>query len=287
MRKEPPLYFVQNKRLHRDHLLGLRGFGLILYGTLPSTLAAVGALRPPELLAPGAYLAVPFLFVALFPLTILFLLVRQRMSTWYELDAGLGVRSTVVTMMILLSASAVTGSTAILKGRYSILPMSEWLSVATWVRPLAECVLLAVAFLVGTSTLFLIGVKDSGGLPALPSASRIEELAKMREEIGSMLADKIWEASSGVDSVSEHLAAAKKHVSNLVQYPCRTATPQSLMMTQLQSDMSMLGDALGDIQSVPQKWDTYFSTNLSVERNHIEQARKIAITRIASLAGYV
>lgn len=279
-------YLREMPLLRWDYSLGLRGWGLLLYGALPATLAAVGVLRPPELKPLTTNLLFPIIVVSLPPLVTLWLLVRQRLRAWYLTSARLSLRSLVVTALILLLSSAITGETYILKGRYSYLPLRLWLHVDEWVLPVCESLLLAVAFLVGSSTLLLVAVKEDAGLPALPSKRWAENVACLRQEVGLALSSaNDWNHSGGVNSqtILAHVTSATEALSQLFRERPPLAPGIKQLLNRLKEDLGLLTEAVEDVNTINANWVNYFSESTPVGLNPAESERRNAIERLASL----
>ena len=177
-------YLHSNRRLRYDYQLGLRGWGLVIYGVLPASLATLGA-RVPILPGESRELVFALAVLGVAPLAVLYLLIRQRLAHWYLSPDYLGSRSAVTTALIFLLSSAVCGAAGLANGEYVILPARQWLSLGPdgpW-PAIGKSSLLGLVVLVGSSTLFLIAVKDVGGLPALPSKQFVERLRSLRDAL--------------------------------------------------------------------------------------------------------
>src|ERR1051326_7285094 len=190
-------YFATNRWLKLDYLLGLRAFGLIVYGALPASLGALGAFKTPDQSVLdskiGVSAIIPISVVALIPVVLTFALVRQRLANWYLLPVYLNVRAVVITVGIILISSVVVFATGFLVGTYQLIPVSTWknLSVLEKLRPALECLLLSFAYLVGSSTLFLTVVKEDGSLPLLPAKQEVDDLRSLRASLKEALTNPL------------------------------------------------------------------------------------------------
>src|SRR5438552_16300139 len=89
-----------------DQLLGLRSWGLILYGALPASLSLLGIL---DVKVGSLDKLLPILLVSLLPLSLTFLLIRARQRDWYLTTDYLNLRSSITTFLIVVSATLISG----------------------------------------------------------------------------------------------------------------------------------------------------------------------------------
>jgi hypothetical protein len=183
---------LQNNRwLAWDYRLGFRGAGLIVYGTLPASLAALGAIKADlDKLKPiGGFPLLLFAIVAAAPLLLTFVLVRQRLRNWYLLSDWLWLRSTVITVGIVAASSAVCLAIGVLTGKYHLIGWDTWLArpLAGKLKPFMESLLLSFAYLVGSSTLFLTVIKEDGSLPLLPGKTETDSVNALRQRLNLVL----------------------------------------------------------------------------------------------------
>jgi hypothetical protein len=172
-----------------DHLLGLRAFGLVVYGALPASLGALGAFKPPDQTTLGGKIglaALPYIFiVALIPVVLTYFLVRQRLANWYLLRDYLSIRATAITVAIIAISCFVCAANGLLVGTFKRVPINRWWALPfhdkAW--PIGVCLLLSFAYLVGSSTLFLTVVKEDGNLPLLPNKTEVDNVASLRGKL--------------------------------------------------------------------------------------------------------
>jgi hypothetical protein len=168
-----------------DYRLGLRGAGLIVYGALPASLSALGAVKIEQKL-PLSVQSIPFIaVVALAPIVLTFMLTKQRMAAWYVLNDYVVLRSILNTFGIVVASTAVCLATRALTKPDSGAALCEWLRwpLAKEANTLGHALLLSLAFLVGSSTLFLTVIKEDGGLPLLPSKDRLAMESGLRKSL--------------------------------------------------------------------------------------------------------
>ena len=146
-------YFDDISGLKRSYSLGRRGWGLVLYGDLPASLVCLGVIKVPALTPEADLLSITSLSliaIAAIPLTISFLLVRQRMAAWYLLADRLTSRTILVWAAIAVCSAIVTWGAVYVKAK-----------AKQGQEPcFTEVALTTVAILVGSSTLFLTAVKE-------------------------------------------------------------------------------------------------------------------------------
>lgn len=181
-----------------DLVFGLRGWGLILYGVLPANLALLGVLEVK--LAKIADL-IPFLLpVVLLPMLTTFLLIRNRHKDWYLTTRFLNTRSLIVTLVILLLASLISGVSGIIHGQY-VVSLSEF-GTKGHLATIAESFLMAVGSLVLTSTLFLTILTKDSDFPGLPSTDFVKLVKTIRESLKQLQVSGVWLQFSGLDAMT-------------------------------------------------------------------------------------
>jgi hypothetical protein len=267
-------------------MLGLRAWGLILYGTLPASLAGVGVIKFPELKAARAELLVPLLAIALLPIVVLYLLIRQRLSAFYLLSEGLWVRSSLVTVGIVLLSSLVSGAAGVVRGQYELIAPSTFfqLDVRTSWRPIVEAFLMGSVMLVGSTTLFLTAVKEAGGLPALPSAEFVKDIGELRVALWAIQRHAIWTDPKQADSkaLSDHVVTARQASARLaVMSPLRSGRRH--VYTQLQGDLQAFEAARQQAANVPVKWTELFAAEDPRGINEADRARRAAARTLKAL----
>src|SRR5262249_51002560 len=176
-----------NRPLRWDPRLGLRGSGLIVYGALPASLSALGVVKVPEQAnLPLSGSSIPFIaVVALAPLVLTFVLTRQRMAAWYVLSDHLILRAVLNTLGIVVASTAVCLAARALTKPDTGAALSQWLGLglAKQANTVGHALLLSLAFLVGSSTLFLTVIKEDSGLPLLPKKDRLAAETELRKHL--------------------------------------------------------------------------------------------------------
>lgn len=263
-----------NRLLYLDYLLGLRGYGLIIYGALPASLGALGAFKAPDqaVLSSKIGLAVlPFICcVALIPVVLTFVLVRQRLANWYLLPTFLNARAAVITIAIIIVSSLVCGANGLLVGNYRFLSLAAWsaLSFGAKVRPVAECLLLSFAYLVGTNTLFLTVVKEDGNLPLLPGKQEVEDVCALRGHLveieKSDVQSKQPAQDEGEDKLAARVAALTKAIDEAATVLLKvakgyTGLGRERLYEELSTELNDLKAAALDVQQTRLNWRYFWA----------------------------
>lgn len=182
-----------------DQVLGLRSWGLILYGALPSSLSLWGLpeIKVESVQVKSATILVIALLISLLPVWVTFLLVRAREKRWYFTTDYLRIRSCITTLLIMITATLIAGGAGIVKGKYTF-------SLHTLIHPdfsaILESFLFGMASLVLSSTLFATVLTKDADLPGLPSSDFVTALGKIRRQLIAIRLNPIWqEFSDSID----------------------------------------------------------------------------------------
>jgi hypothetical protein len=179
-----------------DQMLGLRSWGLILYGALPACLSLLGFI---EVKVGEIGRSLWILLIGCVPLVVTFLLVRAREREWYFTEDYLTVRSAVTTALILLCATAIAGVAGIIRGKYVFSFPSDG------GQALAECFLFGIASLVLSSTLFATVLTKGTDLPGLPSSGFVGAISRIRQQVIGIQQSFIWKKYEADDNKFEEL----------------------------------------------------------------------------------
>jgi uncharacterized membrane protein len=149
-----------------DKYLGLRVWGLIIYGVLPSNLAFLGVIdvqigdtNPLLLLPAGTPL-----------LALLFMLLKTRLRETYLTLDGLVTRSFVQMILIVVVATLICFASQVPKP----IPIQQ-----KW----ASALLLAIVSLVASSSLFMTAMIKKARLPGLPDPGFVEKINEAKREL--------------------------------------------------------------------------------------------------------
>jgi len=247
-----------------DNILGLRAWGLILYGVLPSNLAVLGIVDIKIADTKYQLLLAPLLFASFLPVCITFLLVRNRHREWYLTDDYLNIRSAITTAVILVCAALVFGASGIIRGRYILTVSGDYLV------GVAESLIFAVASLVVTSTLFIGLLTKGGDLPGLPSSSVTSLIGSIRGKLRQIQASPIWNGFDPaadvrvVESTKKTAEELKDVLAGTGVYPGHELVKKSL--GQLSGSVACFIRAADEIRADgvspilrKQRWEKYFA----------------------------
>ncbi|HEY2961741.1 MAG TPA: hypothetical protein VGJ37_04960 [Pyrinomonadaceae bacterium] len=171
-----------------DQMLGLRAWGLILYGALPASLSLLGVV---EVKVAQINKVVPMLAVSILPLIVTFLLVRARQKEWYFTTDYLNLRSTITTLLIVITATLIAGASGIIREKYHFSPLD--LRNQNQLAAYAESFLFGMASLVISSSIFATILTKGADLPGLPASGFITSIAKMRQQLIAIQNSSIWQ----------------------------------------------------------------------------------------------
>lgn len=252
---------LKNNAPQLDLIFGLRAWGMILYGALPANLALLGIL---EVKVESVGKILPFLLpVTLLPLLITFLLIRSRHKDWYLTTQLLNTRSIIVTLLITICATLISGASGIIQGKY-VLSLSQFGSHAHLIS-IAESFLLGIGSLVLTSTLFLALLTKDGNLPGLPSSEFVKSLADVRVRLKQLRSYSIWQHHTGFDAdeLIKQAKELKESLDKIMNYPDHHLAKMSL--EPIRMGLTCFSKAVTDIKNDGNKqsklisWTKYFS----------------------------
>jgi hypothetical protein len=272
-----------------DYLFGLRAFGLVIYGALPASLGALGAFKPPDQTTLSSKIgleALPYIIVvALIPVVLTFVLVRQRLANWYLLRDYLWVRAVAITTAIIAVSSLVCAGNGLLVGSFKWVPITVWWASPLYDKawPIGVCLLLSFAYLVGSSTLFLTVVKEDGNLPLLPSKDEVDNVAALRESLRDI-------ASSEIQSVPKPREAELHDLATALIKAIGTASEivielqkgflgigREKFYADLSSNLSNLKAAATDVRKSSLTWENYWDPEFGgkLNQNQLERRKSI------------
>jgi hypothetical protein len=285
-----------NRPLFWDHWLGLRGSGLIVYGALPASLGAVGVLKVPEQAAalPLSANAIPFIaLVALAPVVLTYVLTRQRMVAWYVLRDFLGLRAVLNTLGIVVASTAVCLAVRVLAKPDIGAALSQWLGLglAKQANTVGHALLLSLAFLVGSSTLFLTVIKEDSGLPLLPKKDRLAAETELRKSlVETVAAARHWPTGAvgnttlaqRSDELNGHIVEAEAATARLRRLG--TGLGRQRFYHQLVQELDALRRAVADVRGSPAAHDKYWAATAPDDLNLAETELRILVRRHAELS---
>lgn len=176
-----------------DKIFGIRAFGLIFYGVLPSILFLIGVLEVKIYHineSAQIFIIVPILLITIF----IVLLIKNRLKGFYLTTDFLNIRSIMITTITLLISTVIFGISGVLQDKYVFVIPHNWNKCMNILKsePNFEPFLLAVASLLIASTLFFTVVTKEVNLPALPPVKFVKLITEVRDNIKLLKNNPIW-----------------------------------------------------------------------------------------------
>lgn len=189
-----------NNIIFLDKIFGIRAFGLIFYGVLPSILFLIGVLEVK--IYNTIESAQFFIIIAIIPIAIfIFSLIRNRLKGFYLTTDFLNIRSFMITVITLLISTVIFGLSGVLQGKYVfVIPnnLNECMDLLKS-GPNFEPLLLAIASLLIASTLFFTVVTKEVNLPALPPVKFVKLIIEVQDNMKLLKSDLIWKEYVSMD----------------------------------------------------------------------------------------
>ena len=182
-----------NNIIFLDKIFGIRAFGLIFYGVLPSILFLIGVLEVKIyniIESAQFFIIIPIIPIAIF----IFSLIRNRLKGFYLTTDFLNIRSFMITVITLLISTVIFGLSGVLQGKYVfVIPnnLNEGMDLLKS-GPNFEPFLLAIASLLIASTLFFTVVTKEVNLPALPPVKFVKLIMEVQDNMKLLESDPIW-----------------------------------------------------------------------------------------------
>lgn len=175
---------TNSKNMHKKLLLQfdyytgfIRGWGLILYSTLPASLAILGVL---EINIEAIEFRIEYLFISLIPVIVLYLLILKRYHSWFIERRHLHIRTSITLAIIISLTTALCGLSLVVKDNYSFILGKNGL------EGLILSFLMAISSLVISSALFMIILTKETDLPGLPNVKIIDLIGEIKLKIKSI-----------------------------------------------------------------------------------------------------
>ena len=178
-----------------DKIFGIRAFGLIFYGVLPSILFLIGILEVKVYnINESAHFLIIILIFLIIILIFIFSLIRNRLKGFYLTTDYLNHRSFMITAITLSISTAIFGLSGVLQGKYVFVIPHNWNDGMDLLKsePNFEPILLAVASLLVASTVFLTIVTKEVDLPALPPSKFIKLISDIQSDMKLLQNNPIW-----------------------------------------------------------------------------------------------
>jgi hypothetical protein len=182
-----------NNIIFLDKIFGIRAFGLIFYGVLPSILFLIGVLEVKIYNINESaqfFIMIPIILITIF----IFSLIRNRLKGFYLTTDFLNIRSFMITVITLLISTVIFGLSGALQGKYVFVIPHNWNESMDFLKsePNFEPFLLAVASLLIASTLFFTVVTKEVNLPVLPPVKFVKLITEVQDNMKLMKNYHIW-----------------------------------------------------------------------------------------------
>ena len=248
-----------------DEVVGLRSWGLIIYGILPANLAFLGPLTAKIESDNPAWL-----LTSLVPIVLIFMLIRARQQVWYLTNRYLNTRSGIITLMIVILSTVVCGASLVLKEPNALQfgQNFEWIIFQKFAT---KAFLLAVASFVVSSTLFMASMTKTVDLPGLPSSQCVVVLDNIRIALRAIQSSSIWQESpsaseltklkSTAEEMAKRLETAQTFTGNILAK--RSILPMNMQVRSLIDKVDDLMQA-GSEAAKNTTWKIYFAPETSL-----------------------
>lgn len=242
-----------------DKYLGLRAWGLILYGILPSNLAFIGMLDV-ELPDTSKLSPILILMASVIPLIFVFSLVSYQNKKWYLTEEKIYSRSFTITFLIVLFSTLIIGISGVIQNKY-------FLCIPAWDfrinKASAECFLSAISCLVISSSIFILALTQNADFPLLPSVSFAESIDEINRNIRDIQNHEIWKNYVVFDPfLIDLIIAAETKINNIIVSKGNSLA--KIVLTNVYEDLGYLNKTLERIwrckseESQRDLWEIYF-----------------------------
>jgi hypothetical protein len=270
-------YLDGESGLKADYCLGLRAWGLILYASLPASLAAlgVGKLNQLEVASSEPLVIVAAVLVTSIPTLVILLLIYQRLESWYLADDFAWLRCSSVTLIVVVAAGVLTGAA----------------QVFTDGPPAQGQVKHAVAnaFLVGSltlslsSALFLTAIRSDSGLPLMPTRNFTSDIEQVRSVLHEIARSGFWKKNPGaIAELGADIEKAKDTLDSLVRQ-MRPGSPQATLYARLIADLDALDYARVQAEEAPTRFSDFLDPNPILSNE--DQAHRSGVDRLRQAMG--
>ncbi len=274
-------------KLTFDYSTGYRGRGLVLYCALPANFALLGVLK----LESAALDAISLLWcipISILPLLLAYMLIRNRLGSWY-VSSWLGTRRSLVLVVIsLLVAMLICGSAGLIRGSYQ-LGMPSFQDPSFW-HAIAESYLLAVLALAASGSIFSSSLVKGVSLPGLPSEQFVALVREFSTFTGKLNSSLIYSEYS-VDAAKRLLEEGRELCSSIENLPPQSRPLPIGLVDVMLSDVAEFISALEDITCVEDEgaqiraWRPYFldTGELNDDERDIRNNNMVSAEAVARL----
>jgi hypothetical protein len=263
--------------LKADYCLGMRAWGLILYASLPASLAAlgVGKLNQLEVASSEPLVTLAAILVTSIPILVILLLIRQRLESWYLADDFAWLRCSSVTLIVVVAAGVLTGAA----------------QVFTDGPPVRGQVMHAIAnaFLVGaltlslSSALFLTAIRSDSGLPLMPTKAFTSDIEQVRAILHEIARSGYWKKNpAAIGELGADIGRAKDTLDSLVRQ-MRPGSPQEKLYARLIADLDALDYARTQAEEAPTRFSDFLDPSPILSNE--DQAHRSGVDRLRHAIG--
>jgi len=241
-----------------DEFLGLRGWGLVLYGVLPANLAFFGILNTklPNL---DKISVIFVLGASIIPLFFIFMLISNQNKKWYLTKDKYGIRSLSITFLIFFLSTLIIGISGIIQGKYFLCLSLNSETIGTSL----ECLFSAISSLVISSSFFIIALTKNENYPLLPSISFTKSMRKIERNYRKIKSEEVWSKFTPIDdSFIKMVKDTENEINNIIISKGNSLAKISLEekckdLRKLEETLEMIqNDINEDLKKI--HWDIYF-----------------------------
>ena len=270
-------YLDRESGSRADYTFGLRAWGLVLYASMPASLAAlgVGKLQAIERHSTDPAVTVAAVVVASIPMVVILLLIHQRLESWYLARDRAVMRSLSVTFVVFVAAGVLTGAAQV----FTDGPPAR----AEVPRAIANAFLVGALTLSLSSALFLTAIKSDSGLPLMPTREFTADLDKARDVFFEIARSGFWTKKPGaLERLGGDIAKAKDVLDSLItQFDADS--PRARLYTKLSEDLDALDYARRQAELASTRFSDFLDPDPVLSED--DAARRAAVDRLRLAMG--
>jgi hypothetical protein len=270
-------YLDRESGLLADYCLGLRAWGLILYASLPASLAAlgVGKLNQLEVASSEPLVIVAAVLVTSIPTIVILLLINQRLESWYLAEDYAWLRCASVTSIVVISAGVLTGAAQLFTDGPPVRGQI--------VHAIANAFLVGALTLSLSSALFLTAIRSDSGLPLMPSRAFTSDIEQVRAVLHEIARSGYWKKhSAAIAELGTDIGRAKETLDSLVRQ-MRPDSPQAKLYARLITDLDALDYARMQAEDAPTRFSDFLDPNPVLGDE--DQAHRSGVDRLRHAIG--
>jgi hypothetical protein len=215
-----------------DNFICIRGWGLILYGVLPSYLALLGTLeiKIDSVNEQSAYFLI---VIVILPILLTYMLIEELQRKWYLTTDYIKSRSVGTTILLLFLSTFISGISGLIHGKYILVEPTNLVEIIptflNGLSAIAESFLFGILSLVISITFYITIPRKELELPGLPPAEFVSIQMKIRNNLRLIQRDPIWkEYVQDEDNLIKKAENIKKDIDKAVNLPINFLAKESL-----------------------------------------------------------